>query len=340
LAKPFTRSGWEGGPDTVHRDASPDQINVSIGTAGVLGLAEVAMEVPPTTAYLMLGGRCRMTCGFCAQARTSHASARNLSRVTWPPFPLSTTVHRLAQAAARGEIRRCCLQVTSGAGYFERALETVAAIKAATDVPLDAAILPPTMDHVARLIDARVDHIGFGLDAACDRVFQQVKGGNWARSLHLIRETAHRYPGRAAVHLIVGLGETEREMIEAIQHLHDRGATVGLFAFTPLRGTALAGRPPPSLAAYRRIQAARHLVVHGLARIESFSFSADGRLTGLGVPDLPQILADGAAFQTSGCPDCNRPFYNERPTGPLYNYPRPPSPDEVERAVEELWAQE
>ena len=27
------------------------------------------------------------------------------------------------------------------------------------------------------------------------------------------------------------------------------------------------------------------------------------------------------AVLTSGCPGCNRPFYNERPRGPIYNYP-------------------
>ncbi|MCW3977503.1 MAG: radical SAM protein, partial [Candidatus Bathyarchaeota archaeon] len=37
---------------------------------------------------------------------------------------------------------------------------------------------------------------------------------------------------------------------------------------------------------------------------------------------------------TSGCPGCNRPYYNERPGGPLYNYPRQPLPDEI-RAIKE-----
>ncbi len=37
-------------------------IRVSIGTAGVLGLAQVPMVVAPTTAYLMLGERCVMNC--------------------------------------------------------------------------------------------------------------------------------------------------------------------------------------------------------------------------------------------------------------------------------------
>jgi biotin synthase len=308
-------------------------VNVSIGTAGVLGLADVPMDVAPTTAYLMLGGRCSMACGFCAQARTSQADALHLSRVTWPEFLLTETVERLAQTVERGAVRRCCLQVTAGQGYFYRALEVIRAVKAVTDVPLDAAVLPPTMAHVAELIAAGIGHIGFGLDAASERVFGRVKGGDWARSLRLIEETARRYPRRAAAHLIVGLGETERETVGTIQMLHDWGVTVGLFAFTPVRGTAMAHLPPPPLAAYRRVQAARHLIVHGLARADDFTFSLDGQLVDFGLPGLSALLADGVAFQTSGCPDCNRPYYNERPGGPFYNYPRLLSQTEVGRAL-------
>ena len=37
---------------------------------------------------------------------------------------------------------------------------------------------------------------------------------------------------------------------------------------------------------------------------------------------------NGQAFQTSGCPGCNRPYYNERPGRTMFNYPRPLTPEE------------
>jgi len=40
---------------------------------------------------------------------------------------------------------------------------------------------------------------------------------------------------------------------------------------------------------------------------------------------LEDVIARGKAFQTTGCPSCNRPFFTENPGGPLYNYPYPPS---------------
>jgi len=290
------------------------------------------MAVAPTTAYLMLGGRCLMNCAFCAQARDSQAGALNLSRVIWPEFALADVLDRLPEAVTQGAIRRGCLQVTVTAGAFEQALGIVRAVKAASGLPFDVAILPRDIEQVQQLLAAGADHIGFGLDAASERVFRRVKGGSWRRALDLVEETAGALPGRGAVHLIVGLGETEREMVERIQWAHDRGLTVGLFAFTPVRGTHLADRPPPELATYRRMQAARWLVVHGWARAEEMAFDEGDRLVRWAAP----VPIGAEAFRTSGCPDCNRPFYNEQPSGPLYNYPRPLTAGEAAQAIHDM----
>ncbi len=313
------------------------EIGVSVGTVGVLGLDQVPMETAPTTAYLMLGGRCAMNCGFCAQARESEANALYLSRVTWPNYPLDVVVASLARAAGERTIKRACVQVTVGKASFSQTLKAVRAIKtAAPDLPVDVAILPRDLDQIDVLFDAGVDHIGFGLDAACERVFERAKGSRWDIIFSLLEGAARRHPGKVAAHLIVGLGETEREAVETMQRLHDMSVTVGLFAFTPVRGTSMSGVTPPPLSSYRRLQVARDLIcVRGL-RMARFSFSPAGQLLDYGVSDLESMLADGAAFRTSGCPDCNRPYYNERPGGVMYNYPRPLTPDEARQAVVDL----
>ncbi len=309
---------------------------VSIGTAGVLGLAQVPMAVAPTTAYLMLGGRCTMNCAFCAQARDSKAGLTELSRVTWPLFPLDLVCDRLALAEEQGALRRVCIQVTAGRQAYQETLDAVQRIRQATTLPLDTAILPANMAQVDALIAAGVDHIGFGLDAACERVFAAVKGPHWRRVIDMIVQTARRFPRRVALHLIVGLGETEQELVARTFWAHRLGAQVGLFAFTPLRGTPLAGRPQPPLAQYRRMQAARWLIVHHNAPLECFTFDDGGALIDIALENWPDLLAGGRAFRTSGCPDCNRPFYNERPGGTMYNYARPLTPDEARRALDEM----
>lgn len=313
------------------------RINVSVGTAAVLGLARVPMADAPTTAYLMLGGRCVMSCAFCAQGRESRADSQRLSRVTWPEFDIETVVAHLKEKAAQGHLRRACLQVTVAPRAFEQALAVLHRVRRESSVPFDVAILPPDLEHVGQLLAAGADHIGFGLDAACERVFRDVKRGArsdqaWAHSLDLIEQTARAFPGRAALHLIVGLGETEEELVGRVQWAHDLGLIVGLFAFTPVRGTRLAGSSPPPLPKYRRMQSARWLIVSGASRSEEMAFDATGRLIDLGA-SLPET---GERYQTSGCPDCNRPYYNERPGGVIYNYPRPLSPDEVRQANTEM----
>ena len=314
-----------------------NKINVSIGTVGVLGLTEVPMETAPTTAYLMLGGRCALNCSFCAQARESESGALQLSRVTWPEYDLETVIEGLTGAVGRGEIKRACLQVTVGKDSFDQTLEAVKAIKRAVpDLPVDAAVLPRDFERIEALLEAGVDHIGIGLDAANQSIFERVKGDHWARIWSLIEGITERHPGQVSVHIIVGLGETERDVVDVIQHLHDLGTTVGLFAFTPVRGTPLQNVPQPPLDAYRRMQAAHYLICERGVRMDGFDFSSTGRLLDLGVADREALLADGRAFQTSGCPDCNRPFYNERPGGVMYNFPRSLTAEEVRMALDEL----
>ena len=312
-----------------------DLIRVSIGTAVVLGLASAPLAVAPTTAYLMLGGRCTMSCGFCAQAKGSQASESALSRVTWPEFSLEEVCARLAVAERRGSLSRCCIQVTSGRHYYRMALDAVRRIRRSTTLPLDTAILPANIGQVEELIVSGVDHVGFGLDAACERVFTQVKGPHWERMLSAIEETSERFPGQSAVHLIIGLGETEREAIARVLWARDLRVEVGLFAFTPIPGTRLGGRPQPSLGQYRRMQVARWLILHCDARMSDFAFTSHDQLDAIRLSDWTQLIEDGDAFRTSGCPDCNRPFYNERPGGTMYNYPRPLKSEEAQRSIGE-----
>jgi biotin synthase-related radical SAM superfamily protein len=320
-----------GDEDTVWR--------VSSGSATVLGLSDQRVDVAPTTAYLMLGERCRRNCAFCAQARASLAPEGALSRVIWPPFHTGEVVEAVARAHAEGRIQRACFQVTVTPGHIEATRRAVERLAMRSAVPICASVAPGKVEEVEALLAAGAQRVTIALDAACERVYAQVKGGSWARTLALLEECAQRFPGRMGTHLIVGLGETEQEMALRLQQMADWGVGVGLFSFTPVAGTPLAGRQPPPLAQYRRMQAARWLIVQGLDRAEHFRFAAqDGRLVayGLSRQRLREVLVTGEAFRTSGCPGCNRPYYNERPSGPLYNYPRPLTPAEAQREIEYL----
>jgi biotin synthase len=233
-----------------------------------------------------------------------------------------------------GAFERACVQTTSTPHSFEQTLGLVRRLRQCTTVPVDVSVLPPNATALDEVFAAGADHVGFGIDAATPEVFARAKGPGWLHYRRLIARAADRFPGRAAVHLIAGLGENERDLSLAMQEYHDAGVVVGLFAFCPVAGTRMAEAPRPSLASYRRLQVARSLIVANFGRPESFAFDGGGALTGYGSADLTD-LRDGQPFQTSGCPGCNRPFYNERPSGPLYNYPRPLTSVEAAEALVE-----
>lgn len=316
-------------------DEREQTIGVSAGTAAVIGLQHLCQSDKPTTAYLMIGESCRYNCAFCTQARSSSARSHFLSRVVWPPYPSQRVLQAVANSFAQGEIRRCCFQVTVFPGYLQYTLSLIKQLRSLSLMPISTAVVTSKLDEVRALLECGVERVALALDAACERVYRETKGSDWQSRLNLLRAAAERFPGCIGTHLIVGLGETEQEMCFVLQEMVDRGITVGLFAFTPVPGTAYAHRPPPALASYRRIQVARYLLTMRVSRVENWSFSPTGQIVsyGLDPEELRQLLADGRAFETAGCSGCNRPYYNERPGRTMYNYPRPLSAEEIEAAI-------
>jgi biotin synthase len=206
------------------------------------------------------------------------------------------------------------------------------------DVPISISCQPQNSIHIKELAEAGAERIGIPLDAASEKIFDKIKGlaaggpYNWKNQFKLLSEAVHIFgKGKVSTHLIVGLGETEKEMVEIIQKCVDMSVLPALFAFTPIAGTALESIPPPPIQRYRRIQIARHLIVHGIARYADMRFDGEGCISDFGVTKqtLMQIIQTGEPFLTSGCPNCNRPYYNEKPSGPIYNYPRKISGEEL-----------
>lgn len=308
---------------------------LSAGTACVAGKKQLKIDVLPTTAYIMLGEKCLNNCRFCAQSRDSAARANMLSRVTWPEVPGKEAAEAIHTAFQAGRLKRACLQVVRNPQSWQVSLDALASLTSESSIPVCISSTIDSVEQVRELIERGAERICIALDAATPEVFLQVKDGDWTRRWELLNRCANEFPGRASTHLMVGLGETEEEMVNTIADCVAEGITVGLFAFTPIRGTAWFDRQPPSIGQYRRVQIAHFLLKKGCSRA-MFQY-CDGNLTGINLPgeQLENLLADGAAFETSGCPDCNRPYYNERPGGVMYNYPRPLNRTEAEQALVE-----
>ncbi|MFQ5758152.1 MAG: radical SAM protein [Candidatus Bathyarchaeia archaeon] len=318
----------------------PEKIRASSGSAVVLGLTRAMLDAKPMTIYLLTfqSGKCSANCGFCPQARRSGGRADMLSRVTWPTFPTERVISRIKHAVEKDEIRRVCIQALNYPTVFEDILNIATEILSHVTVSISVSCQPINREEMKKLAEAGVERICIPLDAATKELFDRVKGQLadgpyvWKKQRTALRDAVHIFGmDFVSTHLIVGLGETEEEIARAIQWCVDLGVYPGLFSFTPISGTALENRPQPSISHYRRIQIAQHLITNGKTRYEDMLFNEEGALKDFGITreQLWQVIRTGKPFLTSGCPGCNRPYYNERPSGPIYNYPRQPLPEEI-----------
>jgi biotin synthase-related radical SAM superfamily protein len=325
----------------------PQQIRVSVGSAIILGLLKGKLDAEPTTAYLMTytTGKCTANCGFCPQARNSHSKTELLSRVSWPPFSTNRVLKEIENTYTNRRIRRACIQALNYPNVFTHLAALTKAIKQHATIPVSVSCQPLNGENLRQLAEAGVDRIGIALDAATEKLFSEIKGSSagspytWENQFKQLRKALEIFgKGNVSTHLIVGLGETENDAISLIQRCVDMSVLPALFAFTPVRGTTLEKKPQPLIASYRRAQFARYLIVNGHARSEDMRFDGAGCLTDYGVEKatLTWIVETGKPFLTSGCPDCNRPFYNEKPSGPIYNYPRNIRLEEIEAIKRQL----
>ena len=303
---------------------------LSIGTAGAVGLRKLKTNALPTTAYIMLGEKCTRNCAFCAQARESTAAAKFLSRVVWQEVPEDNAIESIKDAYIKGKIQRACLQVVNrpdSLSVVKNAIEELTKAK----VPVVVSGYITSVEEAGELLNLGADRLGIAMDVATPELFTKIKGGSWEKRWNLISSCARAYPGKITTHLIVGLGETEKEMFETIKLCYKEGITVGLFAFTPLKGTAMEKSNPPDIKRYRRLQIALGLLKKGI-KAENI-ICDDEEIIRCDASNAQELLSDGDCFRTSGCDNCNRPFYNERPGQILYDYPWKLSEEEVEEAL-------
>lgn len=317
-------------------------IRLSVGTAAVLGLLEVSCATLPTIAYLLVGDHCNRGCAFCSQGKDQNTTGKFLSRVPWLPFPLKEVTERIVAAYSQGRIAGICLQMLGDQSSSILAKQIIGELRRCSQVPIALCTHTEDIEGLTAWKELGVNRLGLPLDAACEAAYRRTKPGSFFSRLAIIKEAARLYPGAVSTHLIVGLGEKEEEMVNVLQQMVNSEVTVGLFAFTPVPGTPYGHKAPPSLARYRRVQVAYYLMRQKVARKEDFTFNEGGDLIDFGLtPEhLRRLLATGEAFRTTGCPGCNRPYYNERVRGPLYNYPRPLTRKELDEAFSLLGLEE
>ena len=319
-----------------------EKIRLSIGTSFQLGLESGSKDPYFTTAFIMTykEGKCEANCAFCPQARESSASSDRLSRLSWPEYSIDALIENWPPT---GQFTRICTQTICYPEVVDDVIDIVGRLRKITKLPISVAIHPISKVDMTKLKDVGISNIGIALDASTPELFDEIKGKQreshyrWEHHHQAIEDALEIFGnGNVTTHLIVGLGESEFEAAKFIADMYQKDVSVGLFAFTNIKGTSLEDHLPPDLESYRRIQVVRHLVSRKELEVDQIAKDERGRISlKFDSTKLRETLSSGEAFRVTGCKGCNRPFYNERPRGPMYNYPRDLTEDEIQQAIKE-----
>ena len=291
---------------------------------------------------------CNANCLYCGQAREipGGSQCKNLIRVEWPSYRLDEVIERTK--AIQGDVERVCVSMITHPKAPEDLLTIIQKIHVAVNLPISALVTPTlvTREYMVRIKECGADMIGIALDAATAALFSKLRGKEaqsphtWGRYVNGLSEAVDVIgEGRVGCHLIVGLGETEREIVSTIQQIHDLKARTHLFSFFPEANSTLENRPQPPIGQYRRVQLATYLIDSEISRSDLMRFDSLDRITGFRVDydRLERIIETGEPFETSGCPGCNRPFANERPSQPIRNFPFPLTKKDIATVKRQIW---
>lgn len=329
---------------------SPDNVRTSLAAAITLGMApgRFYRDIRCGCINLLLHyeGGCRANCSYCGLARTRPVDGdRNtFIRVDWPTVGTLDVVERLVRYQDR--VQRVCISTVQHPRAYADLLAVARLVLGRVDRPVSALVTATLMDR-ERLQELRamgVDMIGMGLDAASQRVFLRTRGRGvggphlWRKHWQVVAEAREVFgPWKVNCHLIVGIGETDREMVDGLYRLRSQEVCAYFFSFYPEAGSLMERRKRPPLVRYRRLQLARHLMETQGLQPDQIVYDARDRIAGLRVdPGLVErAIVDGAAFVTGGCPGrdgglaCTRPFANSRPGEPFRNYPLLPEEEDI-----------
>jgi biotin synthase len=341
------------------KSSSPDTVQMSTAAAMTLGYfpGEFLRNAKLKALNLIVTyeSGCRAKCAFCGLSGSRNVEEeedKTFIRVDWPKFDLQETVNKAKEVP---HMDRVCVSMITHEGAFEDMCTIMKKFKDETDLSISGLIGPTNIsskEMVQKIKDSGADMVGIAIDAVTPELFDKLRGKGvngphkWERYWDVLEWSVEVFgKGNVGVHLIVGIGETEKEMVQAIQKAYNMGADTHLFSFFPEAGSLLEDLPQPTYGHYRRMQLARYIINEGYGGIDRMTFAEDGKLTDLGLTDeeLDAIIDNGEAFMTSGCPGhdgkvaCNRPFGNERPSKPIRNYPFPPNEEDIRTVREQIW---
>jgi biotin synthase len=337
---------------------SPEYVQMSTAASLTLGIMQGKMHRCACTRCLNLlltyPEGCRANCAYCGLARHREAERdyadRNFIRVDWPAVPLEQTIDIVAKDGANSSFHRMCISMIT---HPNSDADTVTVLKKWTAridpkaIPVSILSNPTTMtrDDVKRLHQLGADIFTVALDAATPEIFDRTRGKgvqsphSWRKYWEILMDAREIFGAQKfGAHIIVGMGETERDVLALVQKLVDLGGHSHLFCFFPEKGSLMDHLPATPRGQWRRVQLARYLIDYKEGRVENMRFDDSGRVVDFGFSEgkLQDIVATGTPFRTSGCPGkfaddvsaCDRP-YGDSPPSNIASYPFQPNGNDL-----------
>jgi lipoyl synthase len=344
---------------------SPEYVQMSTAAAITLGIMQGRMYRTSCTRCLNLlltyPEGCRANCAYCGLARHREAERdyadRNFIRVDWPAVPLGQAIDIVARDGAASPFHRMCISMITHPRSDD---DTRTVLKAWTDridpatIPVSILSNPTTMtrEDVKSLRDLGADIFTVALDAATPEIFDRTRGKGvqsphtWAKYWEILLAAREIFgPQKFGAHIIVGMGETESDVLRLVQQLVDLGGHSHMFCFFPEKGSLMDHLPATPREQWRRVQLARYLIDYRGARVENMRFDEQGRVRDYGIAqsELETIVGEGIAFRTSGCPGkfrddvsaCDRP-YGDSPPSNIASFPFQPNATDLRRIRRQL----
>jgi len=344
---------------------SPEYVQLSTAAAVTLGIMSARMHRCECTRCLNLlltyPAGCRANCAYCGLARHREAERdyadRNFIRVDWPAVPVEQIVDIVARDAANSPFHRMCISMITHPRSDADTVQVLRAWTARIDpqtIPVSILSNPTTMsrEDVVRLKELGADIFTVALDAATPAIFDRTRGKGvqsphkWEKYWEILLIAREIFGAQKfGAHIIIGMGETEREALELVQRLVDLGGHSHLFCFFPEKGSLMDHLPATPRDQWRRVQLARYLMDYAGVRFEQMRFDEAGRITDFGLPraQLDAVIDAGIAFRTSGCPGkfredisaCDRP-YGDSPPSDIASFPFQPDARDLRRIRRQL----
>jgi biotin synthase len=170
----------------------------------------------------------------------------------------------------------------------------------------------------------------------------------WKNYWDIINYSREIYgPWKVNIHTVVGLGESDLDLVDMFYDLKEKQILAYLFCFNPEPDSRMGNYPKSTIKRWRRIQLVKHLIEeYGLDR-RSIQFDEEGNISGLQtsaskVNKVLKTLDGGVPFMTNGCPGengepgCSRPYGSYRPSDSYRDFPFLPATDDLVLIRQEL----